>query len=186
MPLRNPNDTDPANLVLSAMGLVLPGTPSANTVLGTYNPSGIFVNSWQALFPNGASGSSTTGIYPLLMLEEDRQFVNRVAIRTWQGNVTVLVHYIHRWDRNPARSDAIWQTIDTDLRRMKANLEDNPTLTVQVTSLGEASPKRHAQGIEHIELSTYRGQMNLLSYPFGLIARTMTVTLVLPPYVGAA
>lgn len=185
MPLRSPNDSDPANVVLSALVVVLPGFPTANTVIGLNNPGAAYVNSWQSLFPSYTPGS-TTGIFPLLMLEEDKQFVDRVAIKTWQGKLSAMVHYIDRWDRSPARTDAIWQGLDVDLRRMKANLEDDPTLTCTLAAFGEGAPTRHAQSIEKIELSPYRGQMNLLAYPFGLVARTMTLTIDLLPYVGAA
>lgn len=185
MPLRNPNDTDPAVTVLNALAVVLPGNPSANTQLGlnqnTYSTSCVAINSWGALYgPNG-----TGATFPFLMLEEETQSVARQqGAKTWTGEVVIFANYIHRWDRSAARMDAVWATIDADLRRMKANLEDNPTLSVQLT--GEASVTRHAVSISRMELSPYKGSVNIGIYPFGLVARTLTINVKLPPYKGAA
>lgn len=181
MPLRSPNDHDPANLVMQAMLLVLPGYPTTNTLLGELT-NNTAINSWGALY--GTSGQGA--VFPFLMLEESTQSVERKGVRTWQGSVLIKCNYLHRWDRQPLQTDRIWANIDTDLRRMKANLEDNPTLTVQVSSLGEASPVRHAVAVRAMHITPYSGSMTLDIYPFGLVGRTLNVEIELPPYVGAA
>lgn len=183
MPLRSPNDQDPANLVMEALQLILPGTPSANTLLGQAAVHGTnsAINSWSALYGIAGAGA----VFPFLMLEEDRQSTERISFRTWHGDVVVLANYINRWDRNPATIDAVWAIIDTDLRRMKANLEDNPTLSVQITAAGELAVTRHAVKIHKVELSPYKGSLALTIFPFGLVARTLSIHLDLPTYTGA-
>lgn len=174
MTLRTPNDADPANKVLQALAVVLP----PNTAQGAI-PGDTAINAWSALY--GATGQGAT--FPMLMLEEGRQYIERQGFGVWQGEVLALVHYIDRWDRKAKRIDQIWAEIDADLRLMKANLEDNPTLTCQLA--GEATPTRHAVAVKRIDISGYSGSMNLGIYPFGLSARTLTVTVCLPAY-GAA
>lgn len=171
---RSPNDLDPANKVLQALALVLPPNTNQGAI-----PGDIGVNAWNVLYGPAGSG----GTFPVLMVEEGKQFIERQHWSVWQGEVMVLVHYIDRWDRKAKRIDAIWADIDADLRLMKANLEDNPTLTCQLA--GEVTPTRHAVNVHRIDIGAYSGSMNLGIYPFGLVARTLTLTICLPAYAGA-
>ena len=91
--------------------------------------------------------------------------------------MTLDVVYYQRWDQNAATLSTIWLSIDTDLRRMKANLEDNPRLQI--------SGINYAVDIALISLTPFVGQINDKDFPIPMPERAMSIQINLAPYASA-
>ncbi len=126
-----PNDVSTPRQILAAVAaLITPGTRVASTQ--------VFVDTSQSLYLQ-------TTTWPLVTLAEGPQSVARIYYRLWQVKLTAFLTYYDRWDQQPQSLDTIWANIDSDLRIMKANLENAPTLSGTADSL------------VHFALSTYTG-----------------------------
>lgn len=129
------------------------------------------VNSRKQLYTNDA-------VWPALVMFEGPQSTARIAWRTWQSKITVLGQYYARWDQNNIPLDTLWETIDGDLRLMKANLTDNPRVFVSGT--------RWALDIVMVALSPYEAMVNERMFSFPVVERNITIQVNLTPYVSAS
>ncbi len=116
-----------------------------------------------------------TGHWPFLSLIESSQSTGRIEWRTWQTKLAVLCIYADRFDQQGSVAiDTLWATIDTDLRLMKANIENNPRLMV--------GGVQNALDIAEFILSPYQGEMNTKDYPVPVVERILQIHLNLPSY----
>lgn len=154
--------------VLTALGAILP----ASTNLGARNGT-VSLNSRQPFVANKAS-------YPGLVIFEGGQSTARISWRLWQTKITVDCEYYYAWQNVPKSTtiDQIWATIDTDLRRMKSNLMDNPRLI--------NGGQRWALDVAVITMSPYEAEINDKDFAVPVIMRDMTVQINLPPFLSAA
>lgn len=138
MPLRSQNDRSTPAQVLAALAQIAP----VNTRVGTLGGS--------ALVNTGAPFTGLTVTFPSVLVTEGPQSAAKVAYALWQTKLIAYVDYYDRWDTQTVSLDTLWAQVDADLRRMKANLEDNPTLTI--------AGSRGCDGIVKVELSDYIGR----------------------------
>lgn len=133
------------------------------------------VNS-QILIDDLTALQQNTGIWPIAVLEESKQTTARIAWQAWQTKLTLTCSYYDRWDQQQLTMAAVWENIDTDLRQMKANLENNPALIVSGT--------RYIENIVSTELSPYEAAVTPpnKTFPFPVIERMMTILLNLRPF----
>lgn len=163
MPLRSVNDPVDATGILNAVAAVIVPNTQFQAGGGT-----IYINNWATL--NGPNAT-----YPALVLESGQQVSRRAAWKTWQSSLVVSAQYLDMWETQPNGLDAIWANLDLDLHRMKANIEDNPTLKVNgvVNSLN----------ISDFHMSPYIGQREDRT-GFSVIKRTLRFTVHTPLYVS--
>lgn len=164
MTLRSLNELVDIPTLLTNLGTVL----IPNTQMQASGGQ-IYLNDWSTIEKGQA-------IYPCGVLEIGQSVTNRLAWRTWAMSLTVRLVYYDEWAQQPNTFGAIWTNIDADLHRMKANLEDNPTVTVGGTP--------HALRVTHIEMPTYSNHKDD-RVPVSVIRRDMILTLRLPPYPSA-
>lgn len=161
MPLRSPNDPVDSSGVLSAVAAVIVPSTRFEQQGGT-----VLINNWAVL--NGANAT-----YPAIVLEAGEQVSRRAAWRTWQASLVVHIQYVDMWETQDNSIDTIWATLDTDLHRIKANLEDNSTLTTGGVA--------HALNLSDFWMSSYIGNREERA---GLIVvkRSMKFTAHMPLY----
>lgn len=173
MPLRSPNDVILPTQVMTALASVM----RLNTRLAGANV--IYQNDYTPLL-------AQTTTFPCVVIHEATQSASKIAFRIWQRKLTLVAEYYDRWDTQTASISDIWALVDLDLRRMAANIEDNPTLTVNSV--------RAVKGVSRLDLSPYIGeaaaQGQALSglntpLPFPLVRRYLTMTMTLLPYTAA-
>lgn len=165
MSLRSLNDVvTPLACLQTVAALIVPNTRI------TSQSAQVYVNSAQAVYLQ-------TATWPVVLLLEGPQSTARIGYRLWQSKLTAIVAYYDLWTQQSNSLDTIWATLDADLRRMKANLEDNPTLT--------NAGVRAADSLVHAELSPYEGQAltkDNSPFPVPVCVRTMTLQINLLPY----
>ncbi len=164
MPLRSPNDPVDSVGVLNAVAAVI--TP--NTLFAQNNGT-VYINNWSALNSGQAS-------YPAIVLEAGEQVSRRAAWRTWQSSVVVFIQYIDMWETQDNTLDAIWAALDTDLHRIKGNLEDNSTLTTGGVA--------HALNISDFWMSPYIGNREERTGVV-IVKRSLKFTAHMPLYTSA-
>ena len=157
----------PRQVMAQLVTIMLPGTRLVST------SNNILIDDLTALQKN-------TTIWPIAMLEETKQSIARIAPKAWQTKLTLVCTYYDRWDQQPNTTiSAVWENIDTDLRIMKANLENNPALIVSGT--------RYIENIVSTELSPYEGALSqpnkALTFP--VAERSMTILVNLLPFLSA-
>jgi hypothetical protein len=110
-----------------------------------------------------------------LHIESGRShFIKEGGPKVYIGTLEIIFTYCGRWDDQASSIDAIWQTMDDDLERLKANLESNDSVqygnaafTVSVPSIG---------------VDPYRGSLNT-EYPgLTLVERKFTAMAGIAPY----
>jgi hypothetical protein len=162
MPLRNVNEPFTAAQILQEVATV--ATP--NTALLAANGA-VLINTREPLYQAQAT-------WPALILWEGPQSSARIYWYLWQPKLTAICVYMNRWDQNNTLIDTLWSAIDTDLRRMKSNLEDNPRIYVSGTA--------YAADITLVTLSPFAGNVNRTDYVFPVVERQMIVQINLAPY----
>ncbi len=129
MPLRTPNNPIPAKVLLAALRTVIaPNT--ALTLVNASDPTGlsqVFIRSRYAM---------SLGLFPAVNLSTGVQQFSIVSKQSYEGGVVVNIEYYQRWDQTPQTLDTIIATTDDDMERIKANLEDNPTLAQNASLCG--------------------------------------------------
>jgi hypothetical protein len=168
MPLRSLNETETILQALTAMQTVMLANTRVQQAGGT-----IFLNDATALY-------AMTATWPSMVLSEKPQSTARIAYRTYQTKLEVLAAYYDRWDEQTASLAQIWAAVDLDLRRMKANLEDNPALILNGI--------RGCEGIVDVALSPYEGQALGKTdgpFPVPVVVRTALIHINGLPYIGA-
>ena len=164
MPLRNLNEPYTAAQILQQVATVA----IANTSLEVAGGS-VLINTREPLYQGQAT-------WPALVVWEGPQSSARIYWYLWQPKVTAILLYMNRWDQNNTSIDTLWSAIDTDLRRMKSNLEDNPRIYLT----GNA----HAADIALMTLSPFAGNVNKTDYVFPVVERQLIVQLNLAPYMS--
>lgn len=117
MPFRSVNDAISVSDALTQLGAVM----VANTALEAAGGA-VLVNNTAPLYDANA-------VWPALLIEEDQTISLRQAVRTWKKSSLAICTYLDSYAQQGSTFDAIWDAVDLDLRRMIANLEDNPTIT---------------------------------------------------------
>ncbi|MGZ6281719.1 MAG: hypothetical protein ACXWQ5_00230 [Ktedonobacterales bacterium] len=164
MPLRSANDPVDALGVLSAVATVIvPNTRFAQ------NNGTVYTNNWSVL-------NSANATYPAIVLEGGEQVSRRSAWRTWQSSLIVHIQYVDMWETQDNTLDAIWAALDLDLHRIKANLEDNSTLTTGGVA--------HALNLSDFWMSPYIGNREDRTGVI-IVKRNMKFTAHMPLYVSA-
>lgn len=165
MPLRPLNETVTPQDVLNLLATLLP----QNTQLQSAGGS-VLVND-DALLRIG------TAVSPTLLLEGEQPQTVKLGWRTWQVPAfAVTASYLIRWDQDPSTFDQLWQEAVDDTERMKANLEDNPTLW--------ASGVSHTVGPPQISLSPRDQEALTDRFGVSMIQRRLFLVVALPPYVA--
>ncbi len=173
MPLRSTNDGGAVHAALNALASVMPPNTALAAASGT-----VLVNALASLEQGALTQSGTT--WPALLLQEGQHSRARIAWRTWQQHFTALCLYCDRPDQQTNSNDTIWSNIDLDIRRMMANIEDNPTLTV--------ASVRYALDIAKLELSPFskpEQNVDITLIGFPILRRVLTVHVNLPAYLSA-
>jgi len=118
MPLRAVNDTIQVSDALTQLATVM----IANTALqAAGGPT--FVNDATGLYEADV-------IWPALLLEEDQVIEVRPGIRTWKKSALAVCTYMDCYAQKNQTIDTAWNLVDLDVRRMVANIEDSPTISV--------------------------------------------------------
>jgi hypothetical protein len=176
---RNPNDTETVAGVLSQLAVQL----VANTDFQNDNGT-VLINSDDAIYQGGiyANGNLVQPMtWPVLLIQENGQTVKRIAYRTWKiAPLQVIVFLLLPWQPQTMSLNSIWTAFGTDLRRMQANIEDNPRL---VDSGGHS----HVERTNQISISNRRqGSIDEQSYAFPVVKRWMELSFDLPTYTSAS
>ena len=165
MPLRSINDTVDISAALTQLGTVM----TANTALAAANGP-VYVNSTAGLY-------DSTATWPALLIEEDQTINIRTGYRTWKKSCLAVCVYMDTYVQQSAFDD-VWDAVDLDLRRMIANLEDNPTIS--------AGGIIYVENIVRVTFSPY-GEKTVDHDTFSMpvIQRQAIIELQLPAYVSA-
>ncbi len=168
MPLRALNDViTPVQLMTALAGVMLPNT-RVQAAGGSISVD------------NATALNQQSAIWPSVVLDEGKQSAARISYRTWQTKLELLATYYDRWDEQPYSLDTIWAKVDLDLRRMKANVEDNPALIVAST--------RYCESLVHCALSPYEGHALSKTdspFPIPVVMRQATILVNCLPYLSA-
>ena len=161
-----PNDVYTPRQVMQQLITVLP-TGTHHAAIG----STILIDDATSLYQNSA-------IWPAAVVREGKQTTARIDYRTWQTKLTLQLDYYDRWDQQPTSLSAIWANIDTDLRLMKANLENNPGLIV--------TGVRYVESVVSTELSEYQAALTQTDKPFPVptLNRQLIILLNLLPFLS--
>ena len=161
-----PNDVYTPRQVMQQLITVLP-TGTHLAAIG----STILIDDATSLYQNSA-------IWPAAVVREGKQTTARIDYRTWQTKLTLQLDYYDRWDQQPTSLSAIWANIDTDLRLMKANLENNPGLIV--------TGVRYVESVVSTELSEYQAALTQTDKPFPVptLNRQLIILLNLLPFLS--
>ena len=154
MPLRTPNDPAVPAVLLRQLALIIPGSPSANTQLAASSQSG---NGSELVFVRDKGGMIAQNKFPAVNLSVSSSRRGRTSRNSYAGETLVVIEYYDRWDQNPASMDAISIGIGDDLERIKANLEDNDTLTTGGVSYGVTMPDMVISGDKPYMDTTFPG-----------------------------
>lgn len=152
--------------IMQTLATVLP----ANTNLGALNGT-VAINSRNLLLANAAT-------WPALVLWEGAQSSARIYWKLWQAKLVVMAVYYARWDQTNQSLDDVWANVDQDIRRMKANIEDNPRLFVNGT--------RYALDVTLITLSPFAAMLNDKDYGFPVVERSLSIQVNIQPYTSAS
>ena len=166
MPLRTPNNPIPAKVLLGAVRAVIPAN-TALTLVNANDPTGlsqVFVRSRFQM---------SLGAFPAVNLSTGVQQFSIVSKSSYEGGVVVNIEYYQRWDQTPQQLDTIISSMDDDMERIKANLEDNPTLA--------GSGQAYAVSIPKFALSADKGEEDA-TFGFILLKRTLMATILTLPY----
>ena len=170
---RQNNESMTTDNVLRALSVVLPS--------GTQQGAGgtVSINDDSPMVVNVAS-------WPMLLIMEGPQDTVRIAPRTLQKKLTIMIFYLREWGDGAnaqATNDAIWEEINADLELMIANLADNPTLTCVLPGAGAAS--RNCLEIVSVEPSPRTQKViDYTTYRQPCVQRMLTIKANLPPYIG--
>jgi hypothetical protein len=128
MALRNPNNPTTDTVILGALSQVLIGSPP-NTRLSVVDPSGGGAN--QVVIQKRGKLLEAGLIFPLVHLSSGVQSYIRVYGMGYEGSLEGILEYYDVWEPQSANSiDDVRANIAADLERVKANIEDNDSLTV--------------------------------------------------------
>lgn len=176
MPLRQINNPTPDNTILNVLKALLPNDPTTglpNTVIGQEQTS---LNTDQVYVEEEFKLSQ--GNFPAVLLSSGPQNYTKMGGPHMQGGLyEVIVEYYDRWDQQQTPIDDIRSSINADLERMKANIEDNDSLAYQ--------GKNYAVSIPHKSLSPYKGEIDESVLGLKLVKRTMTLSINILPYDAA-
>jgi hypothetical protein len=162
MALRNLNEPITILQVLNAIKTVaIPNTVVEN---GT-----VLVNTKELLF-------SAQATWPAAVFWEAPQSTARIGWKLWQTKLTCVCLYMSRYDQNTTDLDSLWETVDLDLRRMKANLEDNPRVYLNGT--------RYVADLTMMTLSPFVGDVNQKDFMIPVVERQMSIQVNLAPYIS--
>jgi len=165
--MRTINDVFPVSQVLTALQTVM--LPNTRVQLAG---GAIYVNDATSLVNMSAT-------WPSVSLYEKGQNTARISYRTFQTRLQIVACYYDRWDGQQSSLSAIWSMVDLDLRRMKANVEDNPALYVSGT--------RNCEGTVEFVLSSYEGSAIAPTdgpFPVPVVMRTATISVNCLPYIS--
>lgn len=166
MPLRAVNDAITVSAALQQLGAVM----VVNTALQAASGQ-ILINDSQPLH-------ESTGPWPALLVQEDQTISLRQAVRTWKKSCLAICTYFDMYSQQDISFDSLWANIDLDLRRMAANLEDNPT----ISSGGVVYIER----VVRMTFSPYGDhEVDDTTYGVPVVQRQLVVELELPAYVSA-
>lgn len=160
--LRSANDSVTVASVLSALASILPLNTRLATTGGT-----VLVNAYDALLQH-------TKPFPALVITTRAMSTARIEYRLWQKKLTVHATYFDVWQQTTQTLDTLWGLLDTDLQRMVANLEDNPTLTL--------ASVRHADSIAQYDLDGYEAELSNKQFKDTVVERHLTILINLPAY----
>lgn len=163
MALRTLNEPVTILQIINAMATV--ATPNTAASFGT-----VLVNTKEPLY-------TASAIWPAAVFWEAPQSTARIGWKLWQTKLTIVCQYMGRVDQNTQNYDTVWETVDLDLRRMKANLEDNPRIFLNGT--------RYVADIALMTLSPFVGNINQKDYTVQVAERQMTIQVNLAPYISA-
>jgi hypothetical protein len=164
MPLRNLNEPVTIFQVMTEIAAVA----KPNTIVGSGGT--VLVNTKELLYTANAT-------WPAVVFWEAPQSTARIGWKLWQSKLTCVALYMGRYDQNTEDIDSIWATVDLDLRRMKANLEDNPRVYVGTT--------RYVADITLVTLSPFVGNVNQKEFMIPVVERQMSIQINLGPYASA-
>ncbi len=165
MPLRSPNTPIPATVLLGAIRAIIPANTALTQVTGdTTGLSQVYIRQRYQM---------SLGAFPAVNLSTGVQQFSIVSKSSYEGGVVVLIDYYQRWDQTPQQLDTIIASMDADMERIKANLEDNPTLAQN----GQA----YAVSIPKFSLSADKGEEDN-TFGFILLKRTLMATILTLPY----
>lgn len=166
MPLRTVNDAITVSAALQQLGAVM----IANTALQVASGQ-ILINDTQPLHEG-------SGPWPVLLIQEDQTISLRQAVRTWKKSCLAICTYFDLYAQQDISFDSLWTNIDLDLRRMAANLEDNPTIS--------AGGVVYIEQIKQLTFSPYGDhEVDSTTYGVPIVQRQLVVELQLPAYVSA-
>ena len=175
--LRNPNNPNTPKVVLNAIRNIIhlnvAGQPC--TYLAQISPSqtGLDLTYVQNKYKMVLAMSAAQP-YALHIESGRSHFLKEGGPKVYTGTLEVIFTYCGRWDDQASSIDAIWQTMDDDLERLKANLESNDDV-----QYGNAA---FTVSVPSIAVGPYRGSENS-NYPgLTLVERVMTAVINILPY----
>jgi hypothetical protein len=119
--------------------------------------------------------SMTAALPYALHLEAGRsRYTKEGGPRVYTGTMEAIFTYCARWDDQASSIDAIWQTMDADLERLKSNLESNDDIQYNNAAFAVSVPS--------ITVGPYRGSENSTYPGLTLVERQMSAMINILPY----
>ena len=171
--LRNPNNPAPDSQVLAAFKVVVPGFPTPNTRIAA---SSVSQNGSEQIFIQSKFAMFQAGLFPAVLLSAAAQHYTRMSRATYDGALTVNIDYYDNWTTSGLTNDQTLAAIAADLERIKANIEDNDSLTAQ--TFGNSAL---VISIPSFSLSPYDGTIHT-DAGSQWVWRRLTASLFLLPY----
>ncbi|MBF6588935.1 MAG: hypothetical protein IVW57_00205 [Ktedonobacterales bacterium] len=168
MALRSSNNPIPSKVLLGQIRQIIP----AGTLLQTANPAD--TTGVAQVFVRQRYAMVRQNIWPAVNLSTGQQQFNVVSRAVYEGMAVVIIEYYLAWPQSPETIDQLLQDTDDDLERIRANLEDNPTL-----SANKLGP--YAVSMPACSVSPDKGEIDSTFGP-ELVKRTITARFLLLPY----
>jgi hypothetical protein len=147
------------------------------------NAGTVLVNSDDAVYQNGIyqAGVKIADLrWPVLLIQENGSITKRVHYRAWKVQPLHVVAYLMvPWQVGTLSFNTIWGNFGVDLRRMQANITDNPRLK-------DTNGVFHAERAYDLKVSNRRqGAIDEQTYAFPVLKRWLDMTFDLPAYTSA-
>jgi hypothetical protein len=175
--LRNPNNTYTPSVILGAIRNIIHKDTAGNfcTYLAQLSPSGTGAELTYVANKFKMVLAMTAALPYALHLESGRSRYRKLGgPRVYEGEMEAIFTYCARWDDQASSIDAIWQTMDADLERLKSNLESQDSIQYNNAAFAVSVPS--------ITVGPYRGSENS-NYPgLTLVERQMSAVVNILPY----
>lgn len=178
MPLRTPNNSNTDLVILQTIANVMHKNVASQycTYLAQISTSGTGAELTYIQNKYRMVLGMTPALPYAAHLSSGKQRYAKNSTFEWLGQFEAIIEYCARWDEQASSIDNIRSTIAADLERIKANIESNDALVYGGADFTISVPTMH--------LSDYRGTLNGDFPGLTLVERTLSMQVLILPYLA--